>query len=904
MAYLLEKRIIIVSILYILLLILISQLFLINTSKAQSNSAEFIDRVTIIYDGNVYRDRNPFDNTYEYVASGSSDAGAHCGKIKPFRGGDRSRAEVEFKVRTSTGACVDGQPKDIDITMTGLNNSGITAYRIDENTVFMPVWTIRNCAIHTWPAPDCVTHEYNGTFKRWPSDIPNYRDTLFIGVSGPNRQNIPGGYHYASSIDEKRSGEWVDLSNNTQRRRNCSGPGTCGNAGENITLANGGRETIPDSRAGYSIDGFQPQLNEDGELVDEDGNIVGESESIERDSCENAGGEGSWFLCPILRGLDSIVGIADRFVISLLSVPSVYYNNPEFKIAWSNFRNLAYMLLVPAMLLMVIGTALGFEFISAYTVKKALPRMVAAILFIALSYELTTLAIIVVEDVSRSIMGFMLNPFQSSGTLESLFGSSFGLDIVLALATFGGGVAVAYWLVNGGFFIALAFMAVAALALLGVMALLTFRQMMIIALILVSPLAIIAWIFPANTKLWGLWKTTFTKLLLLFPVVMMALATGRIFAVVIQDATFAVPADSAGLPNFLQSIMKLIAYVGPFFLIPKMFKLAGGAFANLAGMVNDRERGPIDRIRNKAKERQQNSVGYKKKEDKKASRSLRTDQKLATRYGKGKVRGVEDQIRFAKLEKHRNQEVSVEAYRLRDDNKGKTHKAYMAELERVAMSDDSSPEQMKAAMQLMAQNKHSDGIHRIMQFAATKKGGKTRDAWNESLPDNWDALQKAGAGFTVGIHPDAGKDDKANIKAINDSIADKFKDSPAATKAAMHASGWGVYQTLNPSNAQQDYNSAKANPVISGGLPPELTPASETQYGQKNYDPSKPAPPGPQGPVGPQGLPGPQAGSPGGTGQQTGSQGQQAPPPGYTQTPGGLYVPPGNNNNQNPPTNP
>jgi hypothetical protein len=57
------------------------------------------------------------------------------------------------------------------------------------------------------------------------------------------------------------------------------------------------------------------------------------------------------------------------------------------------------------------------------------------------------------------------------------------------------------------------------------------------------------------------------------------------------------PADGVGTEGVFLTFAKLVAYIGPFFFIPAAFKFAGGAFANLAGMANDRSKGLFDRQR-------------------------------------------------------------------------------------------------------------------------------------------------------------------------------------------------------------------------------------------------------------------------------------------------------------------
>lgn len=55
--------------------------------------------------------------------------------------------------------------------------------------------------------------------------------------------------------------------------------------------------------------------------------------------------------------------------------------------------------------------------------------------------------------------------------------------------------------------------------------------------------------------------------------------------------------NMAVLDDFTKTIIKVIAYIAPYFLIPLTFKFGLGVFGNLAGMVNDRSRGFFDRQR-------------------------------------------------------------------------------------------------------------------------------------------------------------------------------------------------------------------------------------------------------------------------------------------------------------------
>lgn len=67
---------------------------------------------------------------------------------------------------------------------------------------------------------------------------------------------------------------------------------------------------------------------------------------------------------------------------------------------------------------------------------------------------------------------------------------------------------------------------------------------------------------------------------------MVLIASGKVFAYVV---------DAASTSGTVATVIKVVAYIGPYFLIPSMFKLAGGAFATISGMANDRSKGIFDR---------------------------------------------------------------------------------------------------------------------------------------------------------------------------------------------------------------------------------------------------------------------------------------------------------------------
>lgn len=339
-----------------------------------------------------------------------------------------------------------------------------------------------------------------------------------------------------------------------------------------------------------------------------------DGESNEDNSCESKSGAMGWILCPVINLIDGGMNWVDEQVSDLLAVDNNKYNDTGLEQSWKITRNLAYLILVPVVLIMVIGTALGFEFVSAYTVKRALPRLIIATVFIALSWTIVTFLVGFSNNVGAGVQGIMESPFRArfgescqdqlnlacffdvepgfqNGVLQGIvqlpIAAASIVGLIIFLILFGATILTSVVI---GFFVLL------------------IRQMFILALMVLAPLAILAWIFPGNDKLWKSWWSIFTKLLIMYPLIMGLISTGRIFAAILKE-TARPDAGGSGLDGgLLNPVMRLAAYMLPYALIPLTFKFAGGAFAMVSGFADDKTKGLFDKQRAKRAER---TTGFK-----------------------------------------------------------------------------------------------------------------------------------------------------------------------------------------------------------------------------------------------------------------------------------------------------
>lgn len=231
----------------------------------------------------------------------------------------------------------------------------------------------------------------------------------------------------------------------------------------------------------------------------------------------------------------------------------------------------------------------------AYTLKKMVPRLVIAAILIQLSWPLFTGLVYLTGQIAWGIEGLLYAPF---GGREAL-----NVGVLVGQAA-NGGVDVT---ISGVF--ALTAVSAGALALgpaglisLGITVLLALliaffvlavRQTVLVILLVISPLALVAWILPGTEKFWKLWWESFSKLLLMYPMILLLIAGGRIAAKIAADAS----ASQSTNDQFGIAIVVLV-FFAPFFLIPKTFQLAGSMFANIAGIANNSSRGAFDRLKN------------------------------------------------------------------------------------------------------------------------------------------------------------------------------------------------------------------------------------------------------------------------------------------------------------------
>jgi hypothetical protein len=246
--------------------------------------------------------------------------------------------------------------------------------------------------------------------------------------------------------------------------------------------------------------------------------------------------------------------------------------------------------------------------LDAYTVKKAIPRVVLAVIAINLSIYLCIAAIDITTIVGRGLHSLLVGPFIEPDSfqrikIESNAVNTAGLVGVLGAGAMAGAYAVFIAGIGASFvgllFLLLPLIVTIALIALAVLFTLIIRQGLLIFLTVISPVAIACYILPGTEKYFRQWWDLFLKTLLVYPIIAAIFAMSNVLAAILLTTAnngasmfpgnyFAQQTDAMEAMQILTAI--IVLYL-PLVLIPFAFKLAGGAIAAVMNVANSRASG-------------------------------------------------------------------------------------------------------------------------------------------------------------------------------------------------------------------------------------------------------------------------------------------------------------------------
>ncbi|MDQ5914074.1 MAG: hypothetical protein QG623_693, partial [Patescibacteria group bacterium] len=241
---------------------------------------------------------------------------------------------------------------------------------------------------------------------------------------------------------------------------------------------------------------------------------------------------------------------------------------------------------------------------SAYDLKKIIPRAIFALVLVNLSWGLMEIFIRAVDVIGKGAEELVMAPFGDIGRGIEIGASSgaavFTLTAVGAAGAAFGLIPILGVAITGLFGILFAFVIT------------LIRRVLLIGLVIIAPVAIALSVFP-QTESWAKkWWDWFSKLLLMYPFIMAFFGLSKVSAGIISKAR---GTDVA--TDIMYDLAAIALLILPYFFVGKALSLAGGAIGKVAGMVNNKDKGFIDRT---------------KKWDQKRVSTNRADAKAGTRY--------------------------------------------------------------------------------------------------------------------------------------------------------------------------------------------------------------------------------------------------------------------------------
>lgn len=353
------------------------------------------------------------------------------------------------------------------------------------------------------------------------------------------------------------------------------------------------------------------------------------------------GGPLGYITCPLIDITSGTIKFIAAFLDVIFNFQAL--SNDAMRSAWGVFVNLANIMIGIAFLIIIMSQATSMG-ISSYGIKRTLPRIVAAVILINMSFYVCAFAIDVSNVLGHNMMSFVSSlsegiespPTSSSESSEeqsscSKVGGVIGGAIGGIVGTVGGPAGSVVGAAGGAFFgnkvgctigliagglmggitiitviIAVGLVAIF-IAFITTLALAIIRYVLLIFLVVLAPLAFAAWVLPNTEKFFQKWWGMFSKLLMIYPAVMFMFGASMFAADIvgsvlgngefIKDLFPESGAITADAVKAVWAVVQLFIIAMPLFFIPAMFKGMDSITGGIAGKIMNAQR----RVGNAAK---------------------------------------------------------------------------------------------------------------------------------------------------------------------------------------------------------------------------------------------------------------------------------------------------------------
>lgn len=374
----------------------------------------------------------------------------------------------------------------------------------------------------------------------------------------------------------------------------------------------------------------------------------GSAEVEAENTCNNTGGAMSlgWILCPAMQLMGGASEELYKSVEPFLRVDPQFFgeinSGSATEQAWGTFRDMANTIFIIFLLVVIFSQITGVG-INNYGIKKILPKLIIAVVMINLSYIICLICIDLSNIIGNGLQALFdglsegLTPsLNIEGSNASLDAAAVGATAITAVAVLAAVVIMA-GVVWRNPAVVLSILVSALSIVIGIFflfILLVVRQAAIIVLVVVSPIAVICYMLPNAKSVFDKWLKFFKALLLLYPICGLLVGGGNYVSTLLLTAGF-------GDQGFINAFAAMVVGIAPIFFIPTVLKTS----FNQLGTIGQKLSGLGDKYSGKARDRVQNSSGYKSMQEMGLNRRIRKRAGLdkngnQTMLGKAKARAA------------------------------------------------------------------------------------------------------------------------------------------------------------------------------------------------------------------------------------------------------------------------
>jgi hypothetical protein len=458
------------------------------------------------------------------------------------------------------------------------------------------------------------------------------------------------------------------------------------------------------------------QTNPDGTPAASDATAAETEQEKQLQQCAANSVSLGWIICPVLRaGNEAVTKMLNTLVEPLLSYRALDQNTNEgLRAIWGVMRNLANLGFALIFMVIVFANILSIN-IDAYTIKRMLPRLVAATVLVQFSFLLCGLVVDIGNVLGGGIQQLIQVAVKSATNID--VGSN-PRGWVSAVGGIVAGVASMAIMAAIGLATTALLVVSAVLGLLAMLVTLMLRQLLISVLIVLSPLALAALVLPNTESFFKKWYKTFLNAVMMYPLIMLILSVSGALSVVALNQN--VPGPSSKISEILMGALPIFA----FFSIPATFKMAGGAIGKVYGSLSGSATGlKSGRI----------AQGVKEARNEKLQVKYATSGRLGrgwARVGTGNVIPTEASRRkmlggAAKVQAGRREQYQAELQEEIARNPSFSLKS-------IALDEKAAPEKREAAIEMMIQKRQYGALSEVKD-QLNREGAAGQRVWQNGI---------------------------------------------------------------------------------------------------------------------------------------------------------------------------